>query len=269
MSHNTTGDSAPKHSGARSALVTGGGRGIGKAIALRFAGAGIDVAVAARSRSEIDAVASLVADLGRRAFAVQLDVSDPGDVRRAFAEVRNSFGTVDILVNNAGIARSALLWRTDDELWRSIVDTNLSGTFYCMREALPGMLERQWGRIVNVASVAGKVGSPYISSYTASKHGVVGLTRSVALEVASKGVTVNAICPGYVDTPMTDLSVDTIVEKTTMNPEAARARLSAMSPQNRIMTPEEVAYLALMLVSDEARGINGQAINLDGGGVTA
>jgi NAD(P)-dependent dehydrogenase (short-subunit alcohol dehydrogenase family) len=256
-------------SAGRLALVTGGGRGIGKAIALRFARAGIDVAVAARSRSEIDEVAALVAAEGRRSHAVTLDVADPDDVRRAFGEVREALGAVDILVNNAGIARSALVWRTDDTLWRSIVETNLYGTFYCLREALPSMIERGWGRVINVASVAGKVGAPYIAAYTASKHGVIGLTRSAAVDVATRGVTVNAICPGYVDTPMTDYSVDTIVEKTKLDAESARARLRALSPQNRIMTPEEVAFLALALVDDDARGINGQAINLDGGGVTS
>jgi NAD(P)-dependent dehydrogenase (short-subunit alcohol dehydrogenase family) len=253
----------------RRAFVTGGGRGIGQDIALRFANAGIDVAVAARSRSEIEEVASLVESTGRRAVAVTLDVANPDDVRRAFAEARAQLGPFDILVNNAGIAKSALVWRTDDELWRSILDINLSGTFYCMREALPDMLERGWGRIVNVASIAGKIGAPYISAYTASKHGVIGLTRAAALDVATRGVTINAICPGYVDTPMTDFSVDTIMEKTRVDAESARNRLRAMSPQNRIFSVEEVSYIALMLVSDEARGINGQAINLDGGGVTA
>jgi len=254
---------------ARVALVTGGGRGIGKAIALRFATAGIDVAVAARSQGDVDAVASLVEETGRRALAVSLDVSDPHAVRTAFATVRSALGPVDILVNNAGIARSSLLWKTDDELWRSIIETNVSGTFYCMREALPEMMERGWGRVINVASIAGKVGAPYISAYTASKHAVVGLTRAAALETATRGVTINAICPGYVDTPMTDFSVGTIVEKTQMSPEAARDRLRALSPQNRILTPEEVAFVAATLVAADARGINGQAINVDGGGVTA
>jgi NAD(P)-dependent dehydrogenase (short-subunit alcohol dehydrogenase family) len=256
-------------SASRVALVTGGGRGIGRAIALRFAAAGLDVAVAARSNAEIGEVAALVSEAGRRAFPVVMDVADPGSVRDAFASVREALGPVDVLVNNAGIARSALLWKTDDTLWRSIVDTNLSGTFYCMREALPSMIERGWGRVINIASVAGKVGAPYISAYTASKHAVVGLTRAAALETATRGVTVNARCPGYVDTPMTDFSVGTIVEKTQMSPEAARDRLRALSPQNRILTSDEVAYLALALVADDARGINGQAINIDGGGVTA
>jgi NAD(P)-dependent dehydrogenase (short-subunit alcohol dehydrogenase family) len=254
---------------SRVAFVTGGGRGIGRAIALRFASAGIDVAVAARSRSEIDEVSSLVAETGRRSIGVTLDVSDLADVRRAFAEVRGELGAIDILVNNAGIARSALVWKTDDDMWRSIIETNLSGTFYCMREALPSMIDRGWGRVINVSSIAGKVGAPYIAAYTSSKHGVIGLTRAAALDVARHGITVNAICPGYVDTPMTDYSVGVIVEKTRIDAEVARDRLRAMSPQNRIMTTDEVSFVALMLVSDDARGINGQAINIDGGGVTA
>jgi NAD(P)-dependent dehydrogenase (short-subunit alcohol dehydrogenase family) len=253
----------------RIALVTGGGRGIGKAIALALAREGAEVVVAARSNGEIASVAAEIEAAGARTLAVTLDVSRPDDVRRAFAFVRERVGEVDILVNNAGIGRSALLWRTTDEIWESTITTNLSGTFYCMREALGPMVERRWGRIVNIASVAGKTGAPYISAYVASKHAVVGLTRAAAVEVAKHNVTVNAICPGYVDTPMTDGSIANIVDKTGLNAEQARAKLEAQSPQGRIVEPEEVAYLTLMLVRDEAKGINGQSINLDGGGVTS
>jgi NAD(P)-dependent dehydrogenase (short-subunit alcohol dehydrogenase family) len=260
-----TGQTALK---GRVALVTGAGRGIGRAVALALAAAGAGVALVARSRDEIERVAAEILEGGGVATAIPADVSRSEDVKNAFEAAREALGPVEILVNNAGVARSALTWKTDDELWRSTIETNLNGTFYCMREALPSMLEQGWGRVVNVASVAGKVGAPYISAYTASKHGVVGLTRSAALEVATRGVTVNAICPGYVDTPMTDGSVATIVEKTSMSPEQARKRLEQLSPQNRVMEPEEVAYLVLVLTSDLARGINGQAINLDGGGVT-
>jgi NAD(P)-dependent dehydrogenase (short-subunit alcohol dehydrogenase family) len=253
----------------RVALVTGGGRGIGRAIAVALAAEGARVAVSARSRDEIERVATEIAGGGGEAVAVTLDVSDPSDVARAFSEVRERLGHVDVLVNNAGIAKSALMWRTSDELWRSIIETNLSGTFYCMREALGPMVERRRGRVVNIASVAGKVGAPYISAYVASKHGIVGLTRAAAHDVARHGVTVNAICPGYVETPMTDSSIATIVDKTGLDEGAARERLEAISPQGRLITPEEVAYMTVTLARDEAYGINGQAINIDGGGVTA
>jgi NAD(P)-dependent dehydrogenase (short-subunit alcohol dehydrogenase family) len=252
----------------RVALVTGAGRGIGRAIAIRLAGAGARVALVARTEGEIEAVADEIAGLGGSAVAIRADVSQAGEVEEAFAHARETLGAVDILVNNAGIARSALTWKTDDTLWRSTIETNLTGTFYCMRAALPSMIGRGWGRVINIASVAGKVGAPYIGAYAASKHGVIGLTRSAALEVATKNITVNAICPGYVDTPMTDSSVETIVIKTAMDKHEARRKLETMSPQNRIMAPEEVAFLTLMLASEEALGINGQAINLDGGGVT-
>ncbi len=187
---------------------------------------------------------------------------------RAFAGVAESFGRgVDILVNNAGIADSAPLVKTSDELWQRLLGVNLTGTFLCTRAALPAMLQRGWGRVINIASIAGKTGAPYISAYTASKHGVLGLTRSVALEVATKGITVNAICPGYVETEMAEQAISNITSKTGKSEQEARDVLNRMSPQNRLVTPEEVAALALLLASEEGRGINGQAINVDGGSV--
>jgi NAD(P)-dependent dehydrogenase (short-subunit alcohol dehydrogenase family) len=253
----------------RVALVTGGGRGIGREVARALSAEGARVAVTARTAGEIDAVVAEIREASGEAVALTLDVADPAAVRDVFARVRERLGHVDVLVNNAGVGISSLLWKTDDQTWRTLIDTNLAGTFYCMREALGPMVERRWGRVVNIASIAGKVGAPYIGAYSASKHGVVGLTRSAALEVATYGVTVNAICPGYVDTPMTDGSVERIVEKTGIGADDARRRLEASSPQNRLIAPEEVAYLAVALARDEAHGINGQAINLDGGGVTA
>ncbi len=252
---------------ARIALVTGGGRGIGRAAALDLARAGNDVVVSSRTQPEIDRVAAELRALGRRAAAIAADVSRPEDVRGLFASARKALGRVDILVNGAGIAPSALTWRTDDATWRAAIDTNLSGAFYAMREALPGMLEAGWGRVVNVASIAGKTGYPYISAYAASKHGLLGLTKCAALETAAKGVTVNAVCPGYVDTPMTDVSVARIVEKTGVPAAEIRKRLEDASPQKRLFTPEEVSALILYLCSDAARGITGQALSLDGGTV--
>jgi 3-hydroxybutyrate dehydrogenase len=249
----------------RRALVTGGGRGIGRAVALELARAGADVVVSSRTRAEIEAVAWAARELGRRAAAIPADVSRPEDVRALVAFAREAVGPIDILVNGAGIAPSALTWKTSDEAWRSAIDTNLSGAFYCMREALPGMLERGFGRVVNVASIAGKTGFAYISAYAASKHGLLGLTKCAALEVASKGVTVNAVCPGYVDTPMTDVSVARIVEKTGLPAADVRRRLEDASPQKRLFAPEEVSALVLFLCGDAARGITGQALSLDGG----
>ena len=253
----------------RIALITGGGRGIGRTIALAFAREGALVVVAARSSEQVAKVACEIADqFPTRAMPVSCDVSDPKRVEKMFATVNQTFGRgPDILVNNAGIAESAPLTKTDDELWQRHIAINLSGTFYCTRAALPQMIERGWGRIINIASIAGKTGAPYIAAYSASKHGVLGLTRSAALEVAAKGITVNAICPGYVDTDMTTRGIENITKKTGLSADQAMESIKKMSPQNRIIEPEEVAALALLLATEEGRGINGQAINVDGGSV--
>lgn len=251
----------------RRALVTGGGRGIGRAVALHLARAGADVALAARTRSDVEACAAEVRALGVRAAALTADVARLDDVRALFAGARAALGGVDILVNGAGVAPSALVHKTSDEQWRAAIETNLTGCFYTLREALPEMLARGWGRVVNVASIAGKTGYPYIGAYAASKHGLLGLTKCAALETAQKGVTVNAVCPGYVDTPMTDTSIARIVEKTGIDAQEARRRLEQASPQQRLFTSDEVAALTVFLCSEAARGITGQALSLDGGTV--
>jgi NAD(P)-dependent dehydrogenase (short-subunit alcohol dehydrogenase family) len=243
----------------KTALITGGGRGIGRAIALMLAQHGARVAVAARTREQVENVAR---EIGAHATALTCDVSDAASVSQMFADFHP-----DILVNNAGIAESATLPNTTDELWHRHLAINLSGTFYCTRAALPAMLERGWGRVINIASIAAKAGAPYISAYAASKHGVLGLTRSVALEVAARGVTVNAICPGYVETEMVSRGIQQITAKTGRSAEEALDALKKMSPQNRLVTAEEVAALALLLASEDGRGINGQGINIDGGSV--
>lgn len=247
--------------------MTGGGRGIGRSVALDLARSGADVAVASRTRDDVEAVAAAIRSQGVRAAVLVADVSRPEQVREMFRGARSALGPIDILVNGAGVAPSAPLVKTSDELWRTAIETNLSGSFYCLREALGEMAERGWGRVVTIASIAGKTGYPYIAAYAASKHGVLGLTKCAALEMAQKGVTVNAVCPGYVDTPMTDTSIARIVEKTGLAAADVRKRLEEMSPQKRLMTVEEVAALVLFLCGDAARGITGQALSLDGGTV--
>lgn len=249
----------------RRALVTGGGRGIGRAVVLDLARAGADVAVSSRTRGEVEAVAAEARTAGVRATALVADVSRSEEVAELFREARAALGPLDILVCGAGIAPSAPLVKTSDDLWHSAIETNLSGSFYCIREALPAMSDAGWGRVVAIASIAGKTGYPYIAAYAASKHGILGLIRCAALEMAAHGVTVNAICPGYVDTPMTDASLARMAEKTGRSHAELRKYLEGMSPQGRLMSPEEVAALVAYLCRDEARGITGQALSLDGG----
>jgi NAD(P)-dependent dehydrogenase (short-subunit alcohol dehydrogenase family) len=253
----------------RLAFITGGGRGIGRAIAIAFAAEGASIAVAARTRAQVEQVVGDIRDrFGSEALALECDVTISESVGDAFAEVNEHFGRgPDILVNNAGIAETAPFMKSDEAMWERHLNTNLGGTFRCTHAALPEMVNRKWGRVINIASIAGKVGAPYISAYAASKHGVLGLTQSVALEVAALGITVNAICPGYVDTDMTARGIENIVSRTGISDQEARTALETMSPQNRMVTAEEVAALALLLASDEGRGINGQAINVDGGTV--
>ena len=253
----------------RSALVTGGGRGIGAAVARSLTEAGAAVTVSARSQDQIEAVAGELRKQGHRAFAVACDVAEPEQVQALYDEAKRLMGKVDILVNNAGIAASAPLAKETLEQWNRIFAVNVTGVFLCSRAAIGDMVAEGWGRIVNVASVAGKAGAPYISTYVASKHAVVGFTRAVATEVAKKGVTVNAVCPGYVDTEMSDQTVGTITGKTGMGEQEARAVLENMSPQGRIFTSEEVAAQVLHLCMPLSAGVNGQSLVLDGGGFQA
>jgi NAD(P)-dependent dehydrogenase (short-subunit alcohol dehydrogenase family) len=259
----------PNMLNGRIALITGGGRGIGRAIAIAFAREGAQIAIASRTLEQVKQVAEeLERDYQTKAIALVCDVSDTGSVTQMFSRLRESFDRdADILVNNAGVAESATLANTTDELWHRHLNINLSGTFYCTRAALPSMLKNGWGRVINIASIAGKTGAPYISAYAASKHGVMGLTRSLALEVGASGVTVNAICPGYVETEMVSRGIERITTRTGRSAEEALDTLKKMSPQNRLVSTEEVASLALLLASDDGRGINGQGLNIDGGTV--
>ena len=249
------------------AVVTGGGRGIGAAVARALAAEGASVVVAARSRDQVDAVATELRDAGHAAWAAVCDVTDPADVADLRERANEWMGGVDVLVNNAGIASSAPLKAITLDDWNRVFAVNATGTFLCTQAMVPAMVERGWGRVVNVASVAGKVGAPYIAAYATSKHAVVGFTRSVAAEVAAHGVTVNAVCPGYVETDMSVSTVERIVRKTDLSPEEARATLEKVSPQGRLYTAEEVAYQVVCLCDRQAGGVNGQALVLDGGWV--
>lgn len=242
----------------RVALVTGASRGIGQAITelLRRDGA---MVVGVSRNGDCPAA--------NRSYAC--DVSQPETVTQVIGEVIASYRRLDIVVNNAGIIASAALAKTSTELWNSVIATNLTGTFLVMRESLPIMIEQGWGRVVNIASVSAKQGERFMSAYAASKHGVLGLTRSVALEVADKGVTVNAICPGPVETDLLEQGAQQWAERLGRPTEIAKRAMQFANPQRRFFRPEEVAEIVRFLVSETASGINGQAINLCGGAVAA
>ena len=253
----------------RTALVTGGSRGIGRATAIALATAGADVALAARSEAELEKTAEMIRRLGRRAEALVCDVARRAEIEAALEKATAALGEPLILVNNAGIATGARLADTTDELWDKTMAVNATGAFYWTRAVMPLMLKSRWGRVINIASVAARTAAPYMVAYAASKHALLGLTRAVASEVASRGITVNAICPGYVDTAMTEGSIANIHQRTGRSAEEARRILEGYSPQGRLMTAEEVASIAVFLCGENARGINGQGIVLDGGGVQA
>ena len=245
------------------AVVTGGGSGIGAAIAGRLAGHGAAVTLVGRTIGRLEARAAELP----KAKAIACDVTVESAVGEAFAQARDRFGPVSILVNNAGAAPSAPFAGTTLELWQSVLAVNLTGVFLCSRAAIGDMLDSDGGRIVNIASTAGLTGYAYVSAYCAAKHGVVGLTRSMAIEYARKGITVNAICPGYTETDIVANAVDNIVAKTGRSVEEARAELTRHNPQGRIVDPDEVAALALWLCSDDARSVTGQALAVAGGEV--
>ncbi len=251
----------------RIALVTGGGRGIGRSIALALARAGAHVAVCARTVPEIEAVAAEVKSLGRRTFFFPLDVSDRAQVAHAPRAVAAALGQVDILVNNAGLHGTAPVHLTDDATWDAILAVDLTAPFLLSRAFLPGMYERHFGRVINVASVAGKVGLKYGAAYSAAKHGLIGLTRSLALEAAKKGVTANAICPSWTETRMMDDVVDAIAAQTGRTQAEARALVLGENPLGRAALPEEVADVAVFLARSPV--VTGQSVHVDGGEVMA
>ncbi len=253
----------------RGAVVTGGGRGIGAATARRLAAAGAAVVVTARSQGEIDAVAAELRDQGAKALAIRCDVADEASVLAMAEQAREFLGTVDILVANAGIATSQPLKAIKLDEWNRIFAVNVTGVMLTTRAFAPAMAERRWGRVVVVASIAGLSGAKYIGTYSASKHAVIGFAKCVAAELAPTGATCNAICPGYVDTPMTDQSVERVVAKTGLDADEARRHILDTNPQGRLLTADEIADTALFLCSPGAAGINGKAIAIDGGAILA
>jgi NAD(P)-dependent dehydrogenase (short-subunit alcohol dehydrogenase family) len=250
------------------ALVTGGTRGIGAAIAQKLGHLGADLTLVGRDLVALNERAGEIADAsGVKVHVEKADVADAMEIQSAFTTAVAANGTVSILINNAGSGKSAPLHKMDQDLWDFMIGVNLTGTYLCTHAALSGMLEVGYGRIINVASTAGLTGYGYVSAYCAAKHGVIGLTRSLALETATKGITVNAVCPGYTETDLTRDTIDNIVEKTGRSEEEARAELASSNPQGRLVQPWEVAETVAWLALPSSASITGQSISISGGEV--
>jgi NAD(P)-dependent dehydrogenase (short-subunit alcohol dehydrogenase family) len=245
------------------ALVTGGSRGIGAAVVEMLLARG--ARVTSVSRAGAPPKESLTSGSRDALHHLSADVTDPESLKKAFDSARGRFGEIAILVNNAGQAASAPFLKTDPALWRKMMAVNLDGTFHCTQAALAGMLAAGWGRIINIASTAGLTGYGYVTAYCAAKHGVVGLTRALAIEVATKGVTVNAVCPGFTDTDIAREAVAYIVAKTGRTAEEALAEITSRNPQKRLVRPEEVANTVAWLCLPGSEAITGQAIAVAGG----
>ena len=247
----------------RTVLISGGGRGIGRAAGLAFARQGFAVAVGARTGAQVEEVARECRALGVPALGLQLDVADRDSCDGAVDRCLDEWRRLDVLVNNAGTATSHKFIEIDDRTWENTLKVDLTGAFFLTRAALPHMLQRAEGAVISIASIAGKHGAPYIAAYASAKHGLIGLMRSLASEYAASGITFNCVCPGYVDTSMTDGAIATIMERTGRTYEDALRPL--LTPQGRLVEAEEVASVCVFLAGRAARSINGQAINVDGG----
>ena len=249
----------------RNAVITGGGRGVGAAVAAKLAAAGVTVMVAARTAEQVESVAEALRIKGFAAHAETCDVADPRSIERLAARAEKRLGSIDILVNNAGTALASALHKTTLDDWNRLIAINATSAFLCLKAILPGMIAQRWGRVVNVASIAGLRGDRYIAAYAASKHALVGLTTSAAAEAAPHGVTVNAVCPGYLRTDMTRESVERIMRTTGRTEEQALDAILQTTPQRRLIEPTEVADAIAYLCSDSAAGVNGAALIIDGG----
>jgi len=238
----------------KTALVTGASRGIGRACALAMAGAGNRVVVAARSADKLEQLAAEICTGGGEAFAVEMDLSNHESIKAAFSKASKDFGRIDILVNNAGITKDGLAVRMKQQDWESVIQTNLSGTFYAIQEVLQGMMRERWGRIVNISSVVGERGNAGQANYVASKSGLIGLTKSLALEIGSRNITVNAVAPGFIATDMThELSAE------------LKQKMIDQTPLKRMGTADEIAAAVKFLASDEAAFITGHVLDVNGG----
>lgn len=243
-------------------MVTGGGKGLGAAIAARLAAEGFKVAVLGRDRLALERVAREIGGL-----SVEADVTDDDAMRRALERVHETSGPISVLVQNAGISASAPLGETTDETWDRTLAVNVTAAFKLVRAVIPEMKQAKWGRVVHIAGASGLTGHPQAAAYCASKHALVGLTRALAAEFARTGITVNAVCPGSLDTEMTARTIEALASKTGRTLDAARTALEEQSPQHRLFRVDEVAHVVGMLCAEQARGVNGQAISVCGGQV--
>lgn len=246
-------------------LITGGSGGLGRALGRAFAQQGSRVVLAARSQAKLTAAAEEIARDGGKVLALTCDITAKDQVRALADSIQACWGNVQILINNAGVAKAAGFLEMPDSLWDEILKTNLTGPYNCCKVFLPGMVDARWGRIINIGSTTSKVAYSHVSAYVSSKHGLTGLTRVLALETARLGITVNAICPGYLDDELTHANARQMAEKTGKSVDQILAMFASSAPQKRLIAPEEVAELALLMASDKLAGMTGQAVSIDGG----
>lgn len=248
-------------------LITGGSGGLGQAMAAAFAAQESRVAIVARNRRRLEVAAANMPHKGAQILALPCDIRRRSQVQDLQKEIKQRWGDVQILINNAGIARAVNFSDMSDELWDDTLATNLTAAYNCCKVFLPAMTAAKWGRVINIASIAAKVGFRHVTAYTASKHGLLGLTRSLALETAHLGVTVNAICPGYIDDERTRENAKLMAEKTGKSVAQIFELFASSAPQNRLIEPEEVAVLAVLIASEKLGAMTGQGVNVDGGAV--